>query len=46
MRPHGSCDEMVYRVTRGTYTTFDDLSMTFLSHFQLPVRYDVGTELL
>ena len=25
---------------------FDDLAMTFLNHFQLPVRYDVGTELL
>ena len=25
---------------------FDDLAMTCLNHFQLPVRYDVGTELL
>ena len=25
---------------------FDDLAMTFLNHFQLPVRYDVGIELL
>ena len=25
---------------------FDDLAMTFLNHFHLPVRYDVGTELL
>ena len=25
---------------------FDDLEMTFLNHFQLPVRYDIGTELL
>ena len=25
---------------------FDDLAMTFLNHFQLPVHYDVGTELL
>ena len=25
---------------------FDDLAMTFLNHFQLPVRYDIGTELL
>ena len=30
----------------GTYTTFDDLAMTFLNHFQLPVRYEVGIELL
>ena len=30
----------------GTYTTFDDHAMNFLNHFQLPVRYDVSTELL
>ena len=37
---------MVYRVTGGDYVTFDDLALAFLNHFQLPVRYDVGTELL
>ena len=37
---------MVYRVTGGAYAMFDDLAMTFLNHFQLPIRYDVGTELL
>ena len=31
---------------RGTYTTFDDLAMTFLNHFQLPICYDVGTKFL
>ena len=31
---------------RGAYVLFDDLSMTFLNHFQLPVCYNVGTELL
>ena len=25
---------------------FDDLAMTFINHFQLPVHYDVGTEIL
>ena len=25
---------------------FDDLEMTFLNHFQLPVCYDVGNKLL
>ena len=30
----------------GTYQTFNDLSMTFLNHFQLPMRYDGGIELL
>ena len=28
------------------YVLFDDLAMTFLNHFQLPVHYDVGTKLL
>ena len=46
MHPNGSCGEMVYRVSRGAYTTFDDLAQTFLNHFQLPVRYDVGIKLL
>ena len=44
--PHGSCSEMVYRVTGGTYTTFYDLVVTFINHFQLPIHYDVGTKLL
>ena len=30
----------------GTYTLFNDLSMTLLNHFHLPVHYDVGTKLL
>jgi hypothetical protein len=28
------------------YSTFGELAMVFLNHFQLPVRYDVNTELL
>jgi hypothetical protein len=28
------------------YAYFNDLAMVFLNHFQLPVRYDVDTELL
>ena len=31
---------------RGAFALFDDLAMTFLNQFQLPVHYDVGTELL
>ena len=31
---------------RGAFDLFNDLAMTFLNHFQLPVHYDVGTELL
>jgi hypothetical protein len=28
------------------YSSFDELVMAFLNHFQLLVRYDIGTELL
>ena len=28
---------------RGEFVLCDDLAMTFLNHFQLPVRYDIGT---
>ena len=31
---------------RGTYHTFNDLAMTFLNKFQIPVHYDDGTEIL
>ena len=31
---------------KGAFVLFDDLAMTFLNHFQLPVRYDIGTDLL
>jgi hypothetical protein len=29
-----------------SYHTFHDLALVFLNHFQLPVHYDVGTDLL
>ena len=31
---------------RGAFVLFDDLAMNFLNHFQVPVHYDVGTEIL
>ena len=31
---------------RGAFALFDDLAMNFINHFQIPVRYDIGTELL
>ena len=31
---------------RGEFVLFDDLAMTLLNHFQLPIRYEVGTEIL
>jgi hypothetical protein len=30
---------------RSRYSSFGELVMAFLNHFQLPVRYDAGTEL-
>ena len=30
----------------GEFALFDDLAMTFLNHFQLPVHYDFGAKLL
>ena len=33
-------------IPRGAFTLLNYLTMTFLNHFQLPVHYDVGTELL
>ncbi len=30
----------------GKFTSFADLANIFLNHFQLPIRYDAGTELL
>ena len=46
MHPYRAYDEWYIDLPRGAFTLFDDLAMTFLNHFQLPVRYDVGTELL
>jgi hypothetical protein len=31
---------------RSRYSSFGELAMAFLNHFQLPVRYDTSTELL
>ena len=31
---------------RRAFTFCDDLAMNFLNHFQLPVHYNIGTELL
>ena len=33
-------------IDRSRYSYFGDFAMVLLNHFQLPVRYDVGTELL
>ena len=31
---------------KGPFVLFNDLAMNFLNHFQLPVHYNVGTQLL
>jgi len=31
---------------RGTFQDFNSLSMDFLTHLQLPIRYETGTKLL
>ena len=42
----GSTTKWYIEFPRGAFILFDDLAITFLNHFQLPVRYDVGKELL
>jgi hypothetical protein len=31
---------------RGFFTDFNTLAMAFLTHYQLPIRYEMGTEIL
>ena len=42
----GPAAKWYIELPKGALALFDDLAMTFLNHFQLPVRYDSGTELL
>jgi hypothetical protein len=42
----GSVVKWYIELDRSRYSSFGELAMAFLKHFQLPVRYDVGTELL
>jgi hypothetical protein len=42
----GGATKWYIELERVRYTMFGDLAMVFLNHFQLPVRYDVGTKLL
>jgi hypothetical protein len=42
----GSAMKWYIELDRSRYSTFGELAMVFLNHFQLPVRYDVDTELL
>jgi hypothetical protein len=42
----GSAMKWYIALDHSRYSSFDELEMVFLNHFQLPVRYDIDTELL
>jgi hypothetical protein len=42
----GVASQWYIELPRGTYGSFHQLVLAFLNHFQLPIRYDVGLELL
>jgi hypothetical protein len=42
----GSATKWYIELDRSRYSSFDELAMAFLNHFQLPMRYDAGTKLL
>jgi hypothetical protein len=42
----GSATKWYIELDRSRYSTFGELVMVFLNHFQLLVRYDADTELL
>ena len=42
----GNAAKWYIELTGGSFATFGELVVTFLNHFQLPIRYDAGTELL
>jgi len=42
----GSTTKWYIELARGTFQDFNLLAMEFLTHFQLPIRYEMGTHLL
>jgi hypothetical protein len=42
----GSATKWYIELDHSRYSSFGKLVMAFLNHFQLPVRYDAGTEML
>ena len=42
----GEASKWYVEQATSTHTTFETLAQAFLSYFQLPLRYDTGTELL
>jgi hypothetical protein len=42
----GSAAKWYIELPRGFFTDFNTLAMDFLTHYQLPIRYEMGTEIL
>jgi hypothetical protein len=42
----GSTTKWYIKLPHGSFQDFNSLSMSFLMHFQLPIRYETGTEIL
>jgi hypothetical protein len=42
----GSAAKWYIKLPRGFFSDFNTLAMAFLPHYQLPIRYDMGTEIL
>jgi hypothetical protein len=42
----GSAVKWYIELPRGFFSDFNTLAMAFLTHYQLPIRYDTGTEIL
>jgi hypothetical protein len=42
----GSAAKWYIELPRASFYDFNSLAMSFLTHFQLPIRYETGTELL
>ena len=42
----GPAAKWYIEIPMGAFSFFDGLAMNFLNHFQLPVRYDISTDLL
>ena len=42
----GSAEKWYIELPRASFHDFNSLAMSFLTHFQLPIRYEIGTELL
>jgi hypothetical protein len=42
----GSAMKWYIELPRGFFTDFNTLAMAFLTHYQLPIRYETGTDIL